>query len=90
MTGGAVALNDEQVRHLAADIAAAMLTRAADPSPERRDLLKTAIALWVPDADEFELRELAAHVGVCMNGLATLIDERKARMVATGRAEPYG
>lgn len=84
-----MSLNNEQVRALAHDLAAQALTRMGDPEPERQDALKRAIRLWLPTADEFELRAVTPLVAECLNGFATLIDQRKERLVSSGRAEPY-
>lgn len=82
-------LSDEQVRFLAHDIVAQALTRMSDPDEDRHNALKAAITLWLPSADEFELRELADKIGKCINGFAVLIDQRKERLVESGRAAPY-
>jgi hypothetical protein len=82
-------LTDEQVRHLAHDIVAQALTRMSDPDEDRHNALKAAVKLWLPGADEFELRVLAEKVAKCINGFAVLIDQRKERLVESGRAAPY-
>lgn len=84
------ALTEPQIRHLGADLAAQMLTRASDPEPEQRAVLMVALKAWLPEADPIDLREVSDAVASVLAGLATLVDERKARMVGTGQAAPYG
>jgi hypothetical protein len=82
-------LTDEQVRHLTSDLIAQALTRMADDTPERSLVLKDALKAWVPEADEFDLREILPRVQVGLRGMATLVEERRERLVSTGKAAPY-
>ena len=82
-------LSNEQIRALAHDLAAQALTRMGDPEPERQQALRQALKAWLPTADEFELRTVAPLIADCFNGFAILLDQRKERLVASGRAEPY-
>ena len=83
-------LNDEQIRALYSDIAAALLGRAGDPEAERSTVLRQVIKDYAPDVDEFELRRLVKNVATGLRQLATLIEDRRDRMMDAGTAAPYG
>ena len=82
-------LTDDQVRHLVSDIAVQMLARAVEDIPERRDALKHALSAWLPDADEFDLREVLPRVQTGLLAMATLVEERLDRLVKKGGAARY-
>ena len=82
-------LSDEQVRHLISDIVARALTRMGDPTPERYDALRVVVRMHVPSLDEFDLRDVVEKVAAGLNGMANLVEQRRDRLVAQGRAEPY-
>lgn len=83
-------LNDGQVRALYCDIAAHLLGRAGDPTSERSDVLRQVIKDYVPGADEFEIRRLVVQVATGLRQLATLVEDRRDKLMDTGRAQPYG
>jgi hypothetical protein len=84
-------LSDEQVRYLISDIVAHALTRMGDPTPERTDALRAVVRMHCPQLaeDEFDLRDVVAKVAAGLNGMANLVQERRDRLVATGRAAPF-
>lgn len=83
-------LSDEQIRALYSDIGAHLLGRCGDPTAERSSVLRQVIKDYAPDVDEFELRRLVIHVATGLRQLATLIEERRDRMMDEGRAANYG
>jgi hypothetical protein len=85
-----VKLTDEQVRALYSDIGAALLARCGDPTAERSQTLRQVIRDYVPNADEFELRRLVIHVASGLRQLATLIEDRRDKLMDQGRADSYG
>jgi hypothetical protein len=83
-------LTDEQIRALYSDIGAHLLGRAGDPTAERSAVLRQVIKDYVPDADEFEQRRLVVHVATGLRQLATLIEDRRDKLMDSGRADTYG
>jgi hypothetical protein len=83
-------LSDEQVRALYSDIGAQLLGRAGDPTAERSNVLRQVIKDHVPDADEFEVRRLVVHVATGLRQLATLVEDRRDKLMDQGRAATYG
>lgn len=85
-------VSDEELRWVISRMVAKMLTTAGDP--EQRDRLKRAVRDWFPNqdkVDEFELRRLTEAVAAGFHGMANLVDERLARLLASGKAvEPDG
>jgi hypothetical protein len=83
-------LSDPQMRALYMDIGAQLLGRAGDPTSERTDVLRQIVKDYVPDADEFELRRLVGGVATGLRQLASLVEDRRDRMMDDGRADSYG
>lgn len=83
-------LSDAQVRALYSDIGAQLLGRAGDPTAERSQVLRQVIKDYVPDADEFEVRRLVIHVATGLRQLATLIEDRRDKLMDQGKAASYG
>lgn len=83
-------LSEPQVRALYSDIAAQLLGRAGDPTAERSQVLRQVIKDYVPEADEFEVRRLVLHVATGLRQLATLVEDRRDKMMDDGRAQTYG
>lgn len=83
-------LSDEQIRALYSDIGAHLLGRCGDPTAERSNVLRQVIKDYVPEADEFEIRRLVIHVATGLRQLATLIEDRRDKLMDQGRAATYG
>ncbi len=81
---------EEQVRYLVAELAIRLLVRAGDHEPERQAALRRAIQDQVPEADEFELRELVGKCAEGLYGMANLIEARREVQVAKGKAIKHG
>lgn len=80
----------EEMAWISSAMAARALTRAADPTPEMRAQLVSALYSWVPDLDVLTRRELAPGVAADFVTLANAIDARLERLVRRGKAKPYG
>ena len=83
-------LTDPQIRALYSDIGAHLLARAGDPTDDRTQVLRQVIKDYTPELDEFELRRVVECVASGLRQLATLVEERKDRLMDDGRADVYG
>jgi hypothetical protein len=81
-------LTDGEIRWVASQMAARMLTNAAEENQRTR--LKQAVRDWAPDVDEFERRRVADAVASAFKGLANLLDDRLLRLINKGEATPRG